>query len=284
MRKFWLGAALALVPLIATAAGPGAVRRQIESSMLVEGTIEVTEAGTVRSTSIDRPEKLPADLVEFVQAQMADWTFVPVQVNGVPQAARSRMAVRLVAKRLDADRMTVRIRNASFNDPQPEPGTTVTSISMKPPRYPAQAAQSGVGGTVYVVLKVGREGQVADVVVEQVNLRTVASDAQMTRYRTLLADATLKAARGWTFRPPTAGELADDEFWSVRVPTDYLMHGTRTDRYGQWQAYVPGPRETVPWSTGLPDPSFSPDALADGGVYTAGGDEGPKLLTPLDGG
>lgn len=284
MKNIWLLAtALALAPLMAMAAGPGAVRKQIESSMLVEGTIEITAEGTVRSLGIERQEKLPEDLVAFVQQQVALWTFEPVLVDGTATPARSRMALRLVARRLDDTRMTVGIRSASFNGEAPEPGAAVDAISMKPPRYPSQAVRSGVAGTVYLVLKIGREGRVEDVVVEQVNLRVVASDKEMTRYRALLADATLKAAREWTFQAPIIGELADDEFWSVRVPTDYTFDRSRGDGYGQWQAYVPGPRETVPWKTDE-DPAFSPDALADGGVYTAGAAQGPRLLTPLDGG
>jgi len=284
MKHFWLvAAALALAPLMATAAGPATVRKQVESSMLVEGTIEITAQGTVKSMGIDRQEKLPEGIVTFVQDQVARWTFEPVLVDGTPTPARSAMALRLVARRLDDKRMTVGIRNASFNGEAPEPGAAVDSISMKPPRYPSQAVRSGVAGTVYLVLKIGREGRVEDVVVEQVNLRVVASDKEMTRYRALLADATLKAAREWTFQAPTIGELADDEFWSVRVPTDYTFDRSRGDGYGQWQAYVPGPRETVPWKTDE-YPASSPDALADGGVYTAGAAQGPRLLTPLDGG
>lgn len=284
MKKFWrVAAALALAPLMATAAGPGQVRKQVESSMLVDGSIEITAQGTVKSTSLERPDQLPAGVGAFVEEQIARWTFQPVLVDGKATPARSTMAIRLVARPLDDERMTVGIRNARFSGPKPKLGEEVTGISLKPPRYPSQAARSGVAGTVYLVLKIGRQGLVEDVVVEQVNLRVVASDKEMTRYRALLAEATLKAAREWTFQVPTTGELADDGFWSVRVPTDYNLDRSRGDRYGQWQAYVPGPRETVPWKTNE-DPAYSPDALADGGVYTAGAPQGPRLLTPLDGG
>jgi len=75
-----LGSLLMLLSPLALAAGPSAVRRQIESSMLVTGTVEITAEGTVRASTLDKTAKLPAELGDWVQAQLpksggvVEWT------------------------------------------------------------------------------------------------------------------------------------------------------------------------------------------------------------------
>lgn len=278
-----LGSLLMLLSPLALAAGPSAVRRQIESSMLVTGTVEITAEGTVRASTLDKTAKLPAELGDWVQAQIGQWTFQPVLVEGRATPARSAMSVRLVARRLDEDQITVAIRSASFDGPEPKAGESVSAVKMTPPRFPVQAAQQGVSGTAYMVLKIGLDGAVRQALVEQVNLRFVASDKQMTQWRTILGESALKAARTWKFKPPTSGQYADLPYWSVRVPIDYTFDIGQVDRYGKWEVYVPGPRERVPWDTG-DQPGLSPDALIDGGIHMAGQQGGPRLLTPLGGG
>ena len=286
MRKFWRNGALCSLLLLlspcALAAGPAAVRKQIESSMLVTGTVEITAEGSVRATTIDKADKLPEELGKWMQAQIAQWKFEPVLVEGKATPARSAMSVRLVARRLDKDRVTVAIRSASFDGPEPKTGEIVSAVQMAPPRFPVQAAQYGVSGTAYLVLKIGQDGSVREALVEQVNLKVVASDKQMTKWRVILGESALKAARMWKFKPPTSGEYADMEYWSVRVPVDYTFDISKVERYGKWEVYVPGPRERIPWETG-DEPGLAPDALIDGGVYMAGQQGGPRLLTPLEG-
>ena len=174
------------------------------------------------------------------------------------------------------------VRGADFGDYEATPPEErVSSVVMKPPGYPMAAAQSGAQGTVYLLLKIDPDGSVSDVVAEQVNLRMVASEAQMRQFRDRFARAAVGAAEKWTFKPPSRGEAASQPYWVVRVPVDFNFGGKR--RYGQWEAYVPGPRERVSWSRDEDRPGFSLDTLADGGVHMAGDTRGPKLLTPLGG-
>ena len=100
--------------------------------------------------------------------------------------------------------------------------------------------------------------------------------------RKVFTDASIKAAEQWKFTPPAKGEDVDESYWTVRVPVDYIIGGRKAG-YGEWEAYVPGPRQSIPWE-GLRDmPSFSPDTMvADGSVYQTG--KGLRLLTPLQGG
>jgi hypothetical protein len=274
---------LLCMPMLALANGPGAVRKQIESSMVVTGEVEITEAGQVAVVELDEPAKLPPGIVDFVHGQVSQWTFEPVVREGRAVPARSRMSVRVVGKRIDNDAATITIRNAAFPGPEPREGEAVASVAMRPPGYPEWAARGGAQGTAYLVLKIGRDGKVIDAIAEQVNLKVVASEQSMAKLRALFADSSLAAARSWTFRPPTVGEEAEAEYWSVRVPVDYTLHNAkRRPGYGRWEAYVPGPRQTIPWADESESPGFSPDALADGGLYMAGASETLRLLTSLE--
>jgi hypothetical protein len=132
---------------------------------------------------------------------------------------------------------------------------------------------------VYVVLKVGRDGRVADVLVEQVNLRVSGDPETMDRVRNRMSAAVLKAARRWTFTPPTTGPTVDDPHWLVRVPVEFTVVGrdrTEAESYGRWVAYVPGPRQSAPW---VPEESSGNDAIAAGSLEQAG--TAYRLTTPL---
>lgn len=284
MKKAWIVAlVVSLLPLVAAAAIPDAeILRQVESSMLVKGTIEINADGSVNTLSIDQQDKFPAGLVDFVQKQAHGWKFEPVLVDGKAMRARSPMSVRVVARAVGEDSYSIAIRNASFDGEPPKEGEALSSNWMGPPRYPDLVARSGASGTVYVVVKTDKQGRVVDAVAEQVNLRTIGTDKEMEAWRKALADAALKAARKWTFTPPVRGELADDESWSARVPCDFKMDDRSNFVYGKWDQYIPGPRQSIPWSE-EDRPGFSPDSLAAGGVYMIGQNKGPKLLTALDG-
>ncbi len=284
MKKIWIVAlAVALMPIAAGAGARSEALKQAESSMLVKGTIETNADGSVAKVAIDNPEKFPAGLVNFVDQQVMAWKFEPILREGKAVRARSPMSIRVVAKKEDEERYSIAIRNASFEGEAPVEGETLTSIKLAPPSYPQSVATDGASGVVYVLVKVGADGRVADSIAEQVNLKTVGTAAQMAKWRKALTDASLSATRKWSFKPPVKGELADDAFWFARVPLAFHMNKKLDAAYGRWEMYIPGPRQTAPWSEEN-RPGFSPDALAEGGVYTLGLANGPRLLTTLEGG
>jgi len=281
-KRPWMALPLLVCAFVVLAAGPGAVRKQVESSMLVTGTIDIEPDGSVSGHRLDQPEKLPKGVVLLIRRSTPDWRFEPVLVDGKAVKARARMSLRVVAKKIDQTSFNVEIRNASFGEEREAPGTQVESVGMKPPNYPRAAWSSGITGTVYLVVRIGRQGTVEDVVAEQVNLRVIGSERQMQQGRDLLAQAAVQAARHWTFKPPTLGVHAAEPFWSARIPVDFAFDDdpsiSKHGQYGKWEAYVPGPRQLVPWILESAD-SESPDAMMAGGVYQVG--QGPRLLTPL---
>ena len=276
---------LAAVSLEAVAGGAGAVRKQIESSMLVKGTLSILADGSVESVQLHQPEKLPAGVVRFLGDTAMAWRFEPVVVDGKAAAVSAPMTVRIVANKREDGGYQVTLRSASFDHYDPADLAAIAADKMDPPAYPEKLWRLGAAGTVYVIAKVGRDGKVVDVHAEQVNLRIVTREGEMSRFRQAFVNSALPAARRWTFRIPTQGVQADKPYWVVRVPVDYSLHEggrakSKDELYGSWVAYVPGPRNRAQWDVQAEGAGFSPDALEEG-VYMAGASKGPKLLTPL---
>jgi hypothetical protein len=260
------------------------VRKRVQSSMLVTGSIVVAPDGSMRSYTIDHSDKLPPFVVSLIDKGAHAWRFKPAVLDGKPVAAKADMSLRIVAARVDKGNFSVRIAGAQFGQHSPVAGETITYKERQKPRYPMWAVQARVSGTVYLLLRVDHQGQVADAEAQQVDLRVVANDSEMTHWRKVLADAALHAARQWTFNPPTTGKHAADKFWVARVPINFNLgeYGASSrPGYGQWDTYIPGPVEPVMW----PDPdgmlSSNVDAQADGGLYQF--DQSLRLTTPLSG-
>lgn len=281
MKCWLLGLFCILMCGTALAAGPSAVRKRVQASVLVTGTIEVAPDGSVHGYAPDHPEKLPPVVIKLMGINAPRWRFKPVLVDGHGVLAKTRMSLRFVAKPVGHGNYAVSIAGAHFGEDVP--GKGISERLRKAPRYPRSAAIARVSGTVYLVLRVDHQGHVLDAAAEQVNIGEVASDADLAQWRHVLANASLEAARRWTFNPPTSGPTATDLYWVARVPVTFNLHryGTpRGDVYGQWKAYVPGPRKFVPWLTPRQLAAGS-DALPAGGIYMVG--QGLQLTTPLNG-
>ncbi|QWT21820.1 energy transducer TonB [Bacillus sp. NP157] len=283
MKKQWIigMAALAMTGL-AVAAGPGAARKRAEASMLVTGDITVAPDGSVSGYTLDRQEKLPADVVGLVSKATAKWKFQPTLRDGHAVAAKAHMSLRLVARREapDSTTYTMRISGASFGD-EGAGGEEISYATRTPPAYPTNAIAQGIEGTVYLLVKVGRDGKVADVDAQQVNLGVVGSDTQMNVWRNVLANPAIRVAKTWTFTVPTRGDHASDPYYYAVVPITYHLNRNARpdDAYGTWQAYVPGPKQEIPWAKETGD---SADAVPDDGLFLV--NSGLKLATPLDNG
>ena len=212
--RIWIGLALALLATAALAAGPGAVRKQAEASMLVTGQVRIEPDGSVSGWELDRRDTLPEVVTELIDRAVPAWRFEPVLVDGKPAKVEAAMSLRLVANRLDDGDYQVSVRSSYFGDDakgsegmvkEGRADETVHAIQMRPPSYPPQAAKAGIRGTVYLVLRIDREGTVDDVFVEQVNLRNIGSERQMDLMRAVLAkptaDAPPRPHAVWASRP-----------------------------------------------------------------------------------
>lgn len=276
--RAWMAIWVLLFSTWAQAGGVGAVRKQVEMSMLVKGEISVDASGKVVDLRLDRPEQLPAGVVSFVLAQVPTWVFEPVTLDGSAVALRNRMRLLAVVKKDDAGGYELRLQAVSFHPLERQAGFDVVKDNMQPPRYPVSLARAGASGSVFLLLRVGRDGTVQDAFAEQVNLRSLATENVMQKMRDAFAQSAVSAARRWTFTPPTQGPLASADYWTVRTTVDYLLD-VDPFQYGKWVAYVPGPRQTADW-VDRELVRTSPETLAGGETLAlAKGDL--RLLTPV---
>jgi len=278
--RVWLFLLLLAVAGTAGAQSAREMRKQVEASMLVTGHVDVDRQGHVTAHALDQVEQLPPYVVDFVSGAIPALRFEPIVMDGEPVLARAKMTLRLVARNIGDD-LQISIRSAHFGDEDAGDDTgRVRSAKLTPPRYPANVLRAGGQGTVYLIVKVGRDGSPEDVVVEQTNLTVLRSGREMESIRSSLERAALGAARDWRFTPPTTGESVGDSYWPLRVPVAFSIDDRREPRYGEWVAYHPGPRVRPDW-TQEDAPGFSPDLLAAGGTYQT--ESRFRLLTPLGG-
>lgn len=280
--------ALALLAAAAPAAKPRAALQQVEASMVIEGTVDIGRDGAPVAHALDQADRIPPYVTALVARAIPELRFMPVLVAGEPVVARAKMRMRLVAKPGEDGDMRMAIRAVDFGEGAyaPEGGRaaddtgTVRAKAMAPPKFPTDVLDIGGKGTVYLIVKVGRQGQVLDVATEQVNLTALGNAFQMAQIRNSLARAATFAARQWTFLPPTTGDSVDSESWVVRVPIDFAYPDDPKPGYGEWSSYVPGPWTRVPWAI-QENAGFSPDLVPTGAVRTADATPRFRLLTPI---
>lgn len=258
--------------------GAESPNRSIEASMVVTGTITVSANGSVQGYTIHDLDKLPPAARRIIQATVPRWQFLPIIESGKAVAAQAGMSLRLVADMIDEHRATVRVAGAAFGCdagrarnlvPNECPaGSSVTYLERRPPQYPIDALQAGVGGEVFLVLQIDRKGHVSQAAVSQVNLFSLTNRAG--HYRKVLAETSLRAARRWQFSIPTVGPDAAKDHWVVQVPVNYWV-GPRgsapAQHYGRWNAYVPGPVQDVPWAGADGAANGNVDAIAAGAPF-----------------
>ena len=281
-RLFILFVLLVSSAAIHADAGRASVRKQVESSLSVTGSIDISPAGEVVAHTLDQPEKLPKGIVDMVARIAPQWKFEPVPLQG-NAVSRSSMSLLFVAKKQEDGQLTVELRSASFNDPSPEARTTLDKKTFRSPEYPFAALGSAdISGIVYLAVRYDREGRILDIDAEQVNMRVIGAEAQMAQWRRALTRSCLAAAKHWKVIVP-AGSIPEGEHFTVgRIPVFFMTEGMRQPRYGQWEAYIPGPRANIPWLDNTWVAGSAPDALVPGTFY--GADDQRRLLTPLTGG
>jgi hypothetical protein len=260
------------------------VREQAEASMVLTGEIDIGTEGQVEAFRLDKRAQVDETIVTFVEGAVKTWRFAPVLVNGQAAKARTPATIRLGAKNNPDGTGLITLLAANFETYDETSTDNVTKVKMSPPMYPEDVLNARGRGDVLLLVQVGRDGKVLDVATEQVNLRVIANEAIMRKMRDKLARVSMGAARKWTFKAPSTGNEKDEASWTVRVPVRFSF-GDEVDRYGRWDAYIPGPRQQAPWRR---DMALSADANADllpaGGVFMADAtSKGPKLLTPLGG-
>ncbi len=281
-----VGAGTPLLAGEASAQTARAVRATAEMSMVLSGHIEITPEGEVSSLVLDQKSALTPSIASFVEGTIGGWRFEPTLRDGKAVAARAPMRVRLRGTQMADGGYQVSMTSVDFSEYDPKATDSVTRKQMAPPRYPEDAYRNGAQGEVLLMVKVARDGTVADVIAEQVNMAVVGPERAMAKMRDILAKASISSARSWTFNPPTTGESSTHDSWTVRIPVSFALGNDRNagqERYGRWRAFIPGPRPAAPWRERRSIEQAGSDLLPEGGVYMVdGAKRGVRLLTPLE--
>ena len=103
MNKRNRGLALALVlwaatPYVHAGSSHAEVRKQVEASMLVQGTIDIDAEGRVVAHQLDQADTLSKAIRDIIERRVGEWRFEPILVDGKAVRARSPMQLRLVTK------------------------------------------------------------------------------------------------------------------------------------------------------------------------------------------
>jgi hypothetical protein len=255
-----------------------AAERLAESSLLVGGTIDIAADGKVLGYKLDNADKLPKGILEMVARYAPHWKFDPIPL---PEGTHSRspMSLLFVAKKREDGNFAVELRSANFEADVPEAVRLGIARRGRMPAYPDALAARGINGTVYLSLRIGRDGKVLDIDASHVNLRTIGSESEMANWREQFRLASIKAVRGWRFTTPSAGAEVDAPYWVGTLPVSFTVMGYPEPKPGQWETYIPGPRKPIPWVDSVGMTAEQSDALAPNRLHTPG--EGRRLLTPL---
>lgn len=280
-RLLILCALLACSFAVSAGKGPGAVRKQIESALYVTGTIDISPAGDVVAHALDQQDKLPKGIVDMAARILPQWKFEPVALQGM-KVSRSKMNLLFIGKKLDNGYFSIDLRSATFSGGNPDELVSVDAKQRRLPKYPGQLLGAGISGTVFVMVKIGRDGKVIAAEASHVNLRVIGSESEMDLWRSALARNSIAAIKRWTFIAPKTGPEAEKAYWVGTLPVDYLIGGQKSPAYGTWQTYVAGPKALIPWQDDTFKPGVNPDALTPNTFHPAGA--GRQLLTPLPGG
>lgn len=219
---WWL--ALLLLPLAAMAAPP------MTYEMDAVGEIEIGPDGAVKDYRLGGD--LPQGVVQAVDSNVRRWKFEPILVDGRPVIATTRMRLALTAVPTEGDQFALKVTNVWFG----EPGKRRT---LAPPLYPPAMQRAYVEGKVSLIVKVDADGNVVDAMSEQTSLSKDVKGKTANRWRRMLEESSVAAARSWKFTPT---EKIDGEATPtlVRVPVVFSMGG-------RWSGFVPGPIQPVPW-------------------------------------
>lgn len=247
------------------------VRSHVVGSMRLTGRLTVASDGAVTAYRLDSPHKVPPEVQHHLTKYVPRWRVAA----GDEGAGEHRFSVRVMAIPQLPGQYALSLAAASITEASTPGADIAFEGRVSKPRYPRSHGPRKTSGTVYMLVKVARDGTVMDLMAEQVNLDLVGTRADVAQAHADFAATTAAAARRWVFRYPTSGPFADHPFVSVRVPVMY--RGDRRLEYGEWEYYIPGPHRMPPWlreeditlGAGTPD---VPQLL---GV-------GPRILAPLE--
>lgn len=231
-------------------------RPQAEFSMSAPGDLEIGPEGTVRSWKMDS-HKLGKVVEDLLQKNIALWRFEPVQVDGRPVIAKTRMTVELTALS-QGEGYLLKVSDVSFGSPKP-------LGNIVPPPYPKDAVRAALGARVLLSIKLDEQGNVVAAHPYQTSLSKHGPDSQANRWRKRFEQASLAAVMKWKYEPGEA--LGGNAVGSTLiVPITFAITPASGKRGldNRWLHYVPGPITPAPWTDAKSVAQLDLDGLGEG--------------------
>jgi hypothetical protein len=276
VKRWLLGMLLVLLACTALASSNRTVGK---ASMLVIGWIDVRPDGSVRDHGLALSDTLPQIVRKLVDNKVSGWKFrfdKPVDT-----VQHETMYLRITVTPVDDKHDSIAIGSASFVDANWK-RTDHPFLNELSAVYPHAAKASHVTGTVYLALRINRQGKVEKAAVEQVDLDVYGPEKLLSQFRDLLANAVVEGVKSTTFNLPSTGSHVGDSYWDIRqpVPCRIITDGVPPmDNYRILLPYNPGPIQLASWLPGDAQAAMPPDANFV--VTAAQGDASVHLVTPL---
>lgn len=256
----------------------------IEHTMLVRGQVQVDANGQVSGYQLDDVDSLPAGIKQMIAANVPQWQFAPVLENGVAVPASAHMHLRFVARQVDGNNLQVQLTAANFPRHEPSPQSKLPPFRhhLHQGELTRVLLQYKTNAVIYVAFRVNAQGEVADAVVRQVNLRQRGIPEQMNTIRAAYARVGLQAVRRMRLEPVNPELLNEDGYLEGILPINLCLPPCNRPEAGQWDAYVAGPRQSLPWREETRAEALAADAIpSDAGMRRDS--HRLTLLTPLTG-
>jgi hypothetical protein len=219
--------------------------------LIADAELRIAADGTVAGYHLDG--WLEQDLARALEKQVTSWRFEPAQVDGHPAEARTHVLVTLQPKQLAPGTAVWQITDVSVGEP------ALARRRLLMPDYPLAALRAHLGARVVVVVRLNAAGKITAVHAEQTSLTSPGNDTLAAQWREIFEDVTLRAAKGWKFRPveSVAGAPVGT---TIRIPVVFVYYGDRAHRY------YPGPIVPAPWLVPAAGDDAARDALAEGEI------------------
>lgn len=220
----------------------GLLASTVEHRMNVIGRIAIDADGRVTERSLET--KLPAAIDQVVKQHIDGWRFEPIEVDGRPVVATTRMQLSLRLVESD-EQFKLFVENAHFGALEARAERQRGRGAI---RYPTGALERRVGGRVILAVRLQADGSVAELHPVQTSLSVrTSSDREAERFRGMLEQASVRAVANWQFdmNERVDGELQEA---TVMVPIEFrIVDSPSRSASGSWHSLIPGPVRPVPW-------------------------------------
>lgn len=293
MRTLVLAALLAMGSS-ASAARPAPVPgfERAVMTMQVDGDVEIGPTGEVVSYTLRQTRKpLPPVIATRLPAQVKQWRFDPVLVDGKAVRARTRMRITLLASEQEGG-FSISIDNVTF--PRTHGAAEVDAARQRSLRmvsqpklsYPPAFIDRGLDARVLVALNIAPDGTLTDAAIVQSSIPDRTGKAeQFQQLAATLEREVLRGVRAARFAVDVPLGADNSEPVHAVLPIEFRMGSpsdNKRDTYGQWRVERRSDKRAPTWLADADrDVIAGVSDLNEG--ETSATDGAPRLRSPVRG-